>query len=224
MMFAAQPPALPVEVPGLHGEATPATAQVRVDISRGDRTLWIIKGPDTLRTVPIAVASGKVLRFAGRQWRFILPAGTRSVRAKRVNPVWTPPDWHYAEAAKTHQLALRSLPRAGVRLLDGRRLVVRDSLIGLLTDGDPYFNALPVDEHVVFDNVLYVPPLASHNRRLFGALGSYALDMGDGFLLHGTPIDASIGTATTHGCVRLGASDLAWVFEHVPIGARVTIR
>ncbi|MCC6243416.1 MAG: L,D-transpeptidase [Gemmatimonadaceae bacterium] len=224
MMIAAQPPALAVEVPGLHGVATPAASVLRIEISQATRTLWIIAGHDTLRTVPIAVASGNALHFAGRRWRFDLPFGTRTVRAKRINPVWTPPDWHYAEAAKTHQLALRALPRKGVRLRDGRRVVVQDSLVGVITEGDPFFNALPVDEHVVFDDVLYIPPLASRNRRLLGALGSYALDMGDGFLLHGTPTAQSIGTATTHGCIRLGDDDLAWVFEQVPIGARVTIR
>jgi hypothetical protein len=193
-------------------------------VSLRQRTLWVMAGTDTLRTVPIAVASGLTLRYGGRQWRFALPSGVRAVLAKRVDPVWSPPDWHYAEEAKAHHLRVAQLPTAGVRLHDGRRLVRRDSLVGLITDGDPYFNALPVDEHIVFDSVLYIPPLGTRNRRLIGELGKFALDMGDGYLLHGTRDPDSIGSATTHGCIRLADDDLEWVFAHTPVGALVRVR
>lgn len=199
-------------------------APIRIDVALRERTLRVLRGDDTLRVMSVSVASGDELRLGVRRWRFRLPPGPRTVRAKQMEPVWTPPDWHYAEEAGLQHLDLRQFPRTGVRLADGRRLVMRDSVLGVLTDGDPYFNALPIDEHIVFGDVLYIPPLASRNRRIAGALGRYALDVGDGFLLHGARDPQSIGTATTHGCVQLTDDDLAWLFAVVPIGTRVLVR
>ncbi len=194
----------------------------RLVVSIRARTLWVIDGVDTLRTVPVAVASGRVLRYGARAWRFALPIGKRVVRAKRTDPVWTPPDWLYVEAGRANQLRVRQLPAAGVPLRNGQRLVLRDSLVGLLRNGE--FSALPVDEHIVFDGTLFIPPVASLNRRVSGELGKYALDLGDGYLLHGTRDESSIGTASTHGCLRMGEDDLAWVCAHTPIGAVVLVR
>lgn len=197
---------------------------IRIDVTLRERTLRVLRGDDTLRVMAVSVASGDTLRHGVRRWRFLLPPGPRIVRAKQMEPIWTPPDWHYAEEAAIQHLALRQFPRAGVRLVGGRRVVLRDSVLGVLTDGDPYFNALPLDEHIVFGNVLYIPPLTSRNRRVAGALGRYALDMGDGYLLHGARDAQSIGTATTHGCVQLADDDLAWLFAVVPLGTHVMVR
>lgn len=199
-------------------------ARIRLEVSLRKRMLWVVDGTDTLRAVPIAVASGRTLQYGGRRWRFRLSPGIRTVQVKRERPLWVPPDWHYVEAAQSQDLRIRTLPSRGVRLRDGRRLLVLDSVVGVITDGDPYFNPLPVDEHIVFDSVLYIPPVGTLNRQLEGELGQYALDLGDGYLLHGTRDRTSIGTATTHGCIRMGDDDLAWVFAHTPVGAIVRVR
>jgi hypothetical protein len=68
---------------------------IEVLVSVGERKLIVMAGKDTLHTAPIAVPSGEMLEYGGRRWQFTPPPGTRSVRAKRVDPVWTPPDWHY---------------------------------------------------------------------------------------------------------------------------------
>lgn len=196
---------------------------VRIAVSLESRTLWVIAGSDTLRSATVAVASNETLAYAGRTWRFEPPLGRRVVRAKRASPVWLPPDWHYAETARDHQLRLRALPAGGARLSDGRWLLVRDSVVGIADSQERDFEALPVDEHIVFDSTLFIPPLATHNRRLFGVLGPFALDLGNGFLLHGTPDPATIGTATTHGCIRLLDADIEWLFENVPVGATVFV-
>ena len=54
-------------------------------------------------------------------------------------------------------------------------------------------------------------------------LGDYAMDLGDGYLIHGTLYERSLGMSVTHGCVRLGAKDLDAVFHSVRIGTPVYI-
>ena len=207
----------------LKSPAVTLREDVRIAVSLEARTLWVIAGSDTLRSASVAVASNETLAYAGRTWRFAPPRGRRVVRSKRARPVWLPPDWHYAETARDHRLRLRALPAGGARLSDGRWLLVRDSVVGIADSQEGNFEALPVDEHVVFDSTLFIPPLATHNRRLFGVLGPFALDLGNGFLLHGTPDPATIGTATTHGCIRLLDADIQWLFENVPVGANVLV-
>ena len=79
-------------------------------------------------------------------------------------------------------------------------------------------------QEVVINGILFVPPLGTENRRVRGELGAYKLDLGDGYLLHGTPDQGSIGLAVTHGCIRVPDEALRTLFERVPVGARVLIR
>lgn len=195
----------------------------RVVVSLEDRMLWVLYDSDTIRTAPVAVATGLTLDYAGRKWTFRTPRGRHDVIETKVDPTWTPPDWMYAEAAHEHKLRLASLPRdKQIRLKDGRRLAVVDSAVGVI-DRKGAFHMLPVDEHIVFDSTLYIPPYGTFNRQVEGELGAYALDLGDGYLLHGTPYLESIGNAATHGCIRLGDEDIEWLYHHVGKGTPVYI-
>lgn len=196
---------------------------VRLEISVKKRTLWVVAGSDTLREAKVSVASGRDLSYAGRTWRFATPRGRLRIQGKRTDPVWLPPDWHYAEVAKQHKLKLARF-HPGVRLRNGDRLFVRDSVIGVRPKGDTAFLALPVTEHVVFDSTLFIPPISTLNRRLHGELGDYALDLGDGYMLHGTADQMSIGSDATHGCIRLADEDLTWLYTYVPVGVTVLVR
>ena len=200
--------------------AAERSTAMRVVVSIGARNLWVGSGSDTLLNAPVAVGMGRTLSYAGRRWTFSTPIGTRRVLQKRSTPFWRPPDWAYAEVAREHGLKLDRLRGdRPVRLSDGRDLVVRDSLVGvMMPDG---FAPLPVEEHIVFDETLYVPPLGTRNRLIEGELGLYQLDLGEGYLLHGTPHEESIGFATTHGCVRLRGQDIEWLFANVPVGTAV---
>ncbi len=193
----------------------------RLEISMQDRLLWVISGRDTLLTATIAVATGDTLRYAGRVWTFRTPRGEREVLRKREDPVWTPPDWHYAEVAREHALDLRSIETGRpIILSDGSRLEVRNGEVGVVLPGAS-FAPLPLDEHIVFDSTLFIPPIDSRNRRIQGELGHHMLDLGDGYLLHGTPHTYTIGTAATHGCIRLHDGDIEWLYTFVPLGTKV---
>jgi lipoprotein-anchoring transpeptidase ErfK/SrfK len=196
----------------------------RVVVSIAQRRLWVIDDlNDTLLTAPVAVGSGKTLRTATQTWRFATPRGVRIVLAKDTNPVWIPPDWFYVEVARQHHLRLAYLnPEGETPLADGRALVIRNGAAGVVgADGE--FRALPIDEHVIFDETLFVPPIGSANRRVAGTLGAYRLSLGDGFGIHGTSEPASVGRAATHGCLRLTDSDIAWLYQRVSVGTRVFI-
>lgn len=54
-------------------------------------------------------------------------------------------------------------------------------------------------------------------------LGAYAMDLGDGYLIHGTLYQRALGLSITHGCVRLGDRDLETVYSRVRIGTPVYI-
>jgi hypothetical protein len=203
-----------------------ASTGYRVIVSLTDRYLWVLDGGDTLRQAPVAVGRGADLKFDGKKWTFETPRGVRKVLRKESDPKWIPPEWAYAEVALEHNLVMKHLKRGqAVTVTDGRRLVVRDSVVGLLPPKGERggFEPLPVDEHIVFGNTLYIPPPDTKNRRIEGELGKYRLDLGNGYLLHGTPHQTSIGSAATHGCVRLRDEDIEWLYNNVPIGSRVYI-
>lgn len=225
---AAQPAAAKPAVPTAMGAVTTGVAKgppLRLEVDIAGRRLYALRGQDTLLVTSAAVASQDTLAYAGRTWVFRTPKGTRRVLGKQSDPWWTPPDWFYAETAQRHGLKVRYLaPGSRVALSEGRRLVVRDSAVGVLLPNDPTFHPLPEDEHVVFGDTLFVPPGGTRHRRISGQLGAFRLDLGEGFLIHGTPDERTVGTASTHGCVRLDGVALAWVFQHTPVGTAVVIR
>ena len=196
---------------------------LRIVISLDDRQLWALIGRDTLLGAPIAVSMDETLAYAGRTWLFETPRGVRKVLEKKENPVWIPPDWHYAEVARRHSLDLAPMKAGKTPLSNGRFLEVRDSLVGIVVPGYLEFTPLLVDEEIVFDKTLFIPPVGSLNRRIEGELGLFALDLGNGILLHGTPYKGSIGQAVTHGCIRLHDEDIQWLHDMMPVGTRVYI-
>jgi hypothetical protein len=70
---------------------------------------------------------------------------------------------------------------------------------------------------------LPVPPKDDPSRWEAGTLGDYALDMVDGYMIHGTIYKRLMGMPVTHGCVRLGDEDLEIVFNTLNIGSKVYI-
>lgn len=68
-----------------------------------------------------------------------------------------------------------------------------------------------------------VPPPEDPARKVPGELGAYVLNLGDGYLIHGTKREDLLGQPASHGCVRLAAADLQKLYETVPVGTRVYI-
>lgn len=194
----------------------------RVVIDIGDHRLYVVDGSDTLRSAPVATASNRTLSFGGRTWRFETPRGVRTVLAKDTEPTWTPPTWHYAEVATEHGLRLRALERGQVvRLSDGTRLTTQGDEVGVIQPGETEFVPLVLDMHVVFDNTLFIPPVGTKQRTIAGELGHFRLKLGDGYQIHGTPYQKSIGTSVSHGCVRMTDADIEWMYHNVPVGTKV---
>lgn len=70
---------------------------------------------------------------------------------------------------------------------------------------------------------LPIPPANDASRYEYGVLGDYALSIGNGYLIHGTLYQRFLGLAVTHGCVRLNDSDLEYIYNQMPVGAKVFI-
>ena len=195
----------------------------RLVVSVEERRLWWMDGRDTLFAAPVAVGKGTRLEHGGRAWTFRTPAGVRRVQAKEANPVWTPPDWHYAELARDSGWALVRLERGRpAPLPDGSRLEVRGARVYHLHPNGG-MEIIPGDEEILFGTTLFMPPMGTLNRRVEGELGAYKLAIGDGYMLHGTPHKDSIGQAATHGCIRLGDADIERLYREVPVGTPVYI-
>lgn len=68
-----------------------------------------------------------------------------------------------------------------------------------------------------------VPPPQDASRRVEGELGKYALNIGDGYLIHGTKNEADLGRPVSHGCIRLAAQPLEKLYNAAQVGTKVYI-
>ncbi len=204
----------------VHAAALEATG-LRILVSLDDRRLHVLDGPDTVRVAPVGIGMDSTLVYRGRVWNFRTPRGIRRVRSKEAEPVWVPPEWHYVEVAKARGLRLVTLrPDRPVVLDDSSRIVVQDDEVGLVRPDVP-FTPFAADEEVIWEGTLYIPPIGTKQRQVTGELGPYRLDLGDGYLLHGTPHAESIGEPSSHGCMRLADDDITWLYANVPVGTPV---
>ncbi|MDB4886950.1 MAG: ErfK/YbiS/YcfS/YnhG family protein [Gemmatimonadetes bacterium] len=208
------------------GRTSRATASgLRVIVSLGERMLVVTDSAgDTLRTARVGVGMDSTLEYQGRVWDFHTPRGRRRVIRKVADPTWAPPDWHYVEMARARGLRLVEIPANRLLKIDDTTgIQVRRGEVGLVRPGTG-FTPFAVGEEVIWDGVLYIPPLGTRQRAVAGELGRFRLDIGDGYLLHGTPYPDSIGQPSSHGCIRVGDDDIAWLYANIPVGTPVEIR
>ena len=172
---------------------------------------------------PVAIGRDTVFVYAGRSYDFSTPTGRREVLGKEESPLWIPPDWHYFEKAVEQDLEpvhLRENQR--VALSDGTAIEVRKGEVGRVNRFGNWWPFTPGSE-IVFDGKIFIPPLSSPQRRIPKVLGTHRLILGDGYLIHGTPEEDSIGTAASHGCVRMRNADVARLYAMVDAGTPVYI-
>jgi len=204
-------------------EASKRDRNLHIVVSLEERKLWVVAGIEKIMQAPVAIGTGATLVYGENAWTFDTPRGVRTVKNKDADPHWVPPDWHYAETAKEHGLKLGYLSLTKpTRVSGGRKIIFRNGEAGVLSR-DSGFALLPLEEEIVFEGTLYVPPVGSKNRQVQGELGKYKLDTGGGVLLHGTPHQTSIGQAATHGCMRLRDEDIEWLYQFVPVGTKIYI-
>ncbi|MFS8637636.1 MAG: L,D-transpeptidase [Gemmatimonadota bacterium] len=216
----------PVGAPGYSiWRAALASDDPRIVVSLENRRLWLLEGSDTILSAPIAVGRNETFTFKGQTFRFHTPRGRRKVIKKEENPIWVPPDWHYFEKAAYRKLEV-------VRVERGKRYMLRDSTyieirgedVGRVNRFGNFWPFTPGKE-IIFDDTIFIPPLDTRQRKVPDALGPYKLDLGDGYLIHGTHRynRDSIGRAVSHGCIRMRNEDLERLYKRVKVGTPVYI-
>lgn len=151
------------------------------------------RGDILVRSGFVGTGKGWTESAAGHSWDFSTPRGLRHVLYKTQNPYWYRPDWYWQEQG------LRP-PAHGQEVTIPQGLGWEEQI--------SYFNDSLTSSERVWVRV--VP----------GALGSYALDLGGGILLH---YGVGRGGNVSHGCIRLGTDDLEAIFRTLEIGSPVLI-
>jgi len=198
-------------------------------VSISDTRLWYRQGDRTIFTTRVATGTGKELvkegPNGGVHWKCETPRGRLVVQAKETDPVWVPPDWHYVEMAAKKRLGVVKLAR-GQSIPIGKGAVVTVDGTDVVTRY-PDGHKVPFETHegqeIIAKGNVVIPPYGTNQRKYDGTLGVNRLYLGDGYGIHGTDEPATIGSAASHGCVRLRNEDIETLFRIVPVGTVVYI-
>lgn len=162
-------------------------------IDTGQNRFHLRRGGLLVRSGYCGTGKGWTENDSGLVWNFNTPRGIRYVVKKGENPYWFKPDWYWLEQD------LRP-PRPGEDIL------IPDSLSW--------------EEQIVYYNDSLTSSERVWVRAVPGALGNFKLDLGGGILLH---YGVGRGRNVSHGCIRLGNSDLDAIYRALPVGAPVLI-
>lgn len=194
-----------------------------------------------------STGKGTTLVDGGRKMVFSTPTGKFKIISKEENPVWVPPDWHYVEEARkkglevvrlepgdTIDTASGSAPaparaagfwsrfrRQSKPAPSGKVLRVKGDTIIEVENGVE--RELPPGETIRVGNAIVIPPIGVKQRQFDKVLGSYRLNLGDGYALHGTQQTSQLGQSVSHGCVRLGDKDIEALYKMANVGDEVII-
>lgn len=196
---------------------------VAVDLAA--RRLWYVEGDSVRFTAPVAVGMGTPREPGARGGRFATPRGVMIVTRREVNPLWVPPDWHFAEQARKTGRPLRQLRTRDTLVAgDGSRYFVRGAtVVRLASDGRTTPLPGATGRELVIDGAIVVPPIGTEQRRYPKVLGTHRLVLEGAYGIHGTTDPGSIGRAASHGCIRLRNADVAVLHALVAEGTPVLL-
>ena len=170
-------------------------------VSLAERRMIYLMGDDTLYRADVAVGSGETVVIEGKTKRFITPRGRMTITHKELDPIWVPPNWHYIQIARKNGLGLVDMSNASPNALSG----------------------FPAGRTPIRGGKVIIPPWGSPQRAVKGVLGAAKLEMYDGYYFHGTDNPSSIGSAASHGCIRMHKADILWMYKNVSVGTPVYI-
>ena len=195
----------------------------RVVVSREARALWLVRDDGVVLRAPVAVGRHEPFEYRGKRYDFRTPIMRRKVLNKATSPLWVPPDWHYFEIAAEQDLEPVHLKKGSrVALSDSTAIEVRGDQVGRVNQFGNFWPFTPGTE-IIFEGRIFIPPIGSAQRRIPEVLGTHKLELGDGYLIHGTNANGSIGDAVSHGCVRMFNEDVEQLYALVPIGTPVFV-
>lgn len=212
-------------------------------VSIAENRLYVRQAGKTIFQAVCSTGKGTTLTDAsGRSMVFNTPTGKFRIVKKEENPLWVPPDWHFIEEArKKGKRVVRlepgeridartgepaggeeSVHNWGSRRSPGRVLTVKEgTVVEISPDGSQ--RELPSGEVIEAGGALVIPPYGTPQRKFDKVLGKYRLNLGSGYGIHGTMYPDQLGRSVTHGCVRLGDSDIEKLFAMANVGDQVLI-
>jgi L,D-transpeptidase catalytic domain len=216
-------------------------------VSTAENKVYVRKDRNVIFDAICSTGKGTTLVDKGRTMVFSTPIGKFRIVSKEKDPVWVPPDWHYVEEARKNGLRVVRLNRGdsidastgsavipprekGVWALLGTEPATPRSDRVLKVKGDTIVEIangiereLPPGTMIRAGNSVVIPPVGVRQRRFAKVLGSYRLNLGDGYALHGTQQTAQLGRSVSHGCIRLGDQDMADLYAIANVGDEVVI-
>jgi lipoprotein-anchoring transpeptidase ErfK/SrfK len=223
-------------------EDLPDTGQTII-VSTAENRLYLRRNGQTVFTAICSTGKGTTLAVDGKTKVFDTPIGKFRIKSKEENPQWVPPDWHFVEEAQRNGLRVVHLnPGAGIDADTGqpvsghsegvwswfgggrsqRVLRVQGNTV-VEDDGNGVTRELPPGKTIVAGGAIVVPPINTVQRHYDKVLGKYRLELGDGYGIHGTDEPDKLGQSVSHGCVRLGDTDIAQLYQIANVGDEVII-
>ena len=215
-------------------------------VSTAENKVYVRRDRKVIFEAVCSTGKGTTLVDNGRTMVFSTPIGKFRIVSKEEHPLWVPPDWHYVEEARKSGLrvvrlgagdsidattgnAIAPVRETGVWKWLGSEpaapaspaLKVKGNTVVEIRDGVE--RELPAGEMIRAGNTLVIPPVGVKQRQFAKVLGSYRLNLGDGYALHGTQQTTQLGQSVSHGCVRLGDADIAALYAMANVGDEVVI-
>jgi lipoprotein-anchoring transpeptidase ErfK/SrfK len=214
----------------------PDTGQT-ILISTAENRLYVRRGGQTVFEAVCSTGKGTTLAVDGKTVVFDTPIGKLHIISKDENPQWVPPDWHYVEEARKNGMRVVRLnpgqsldsrtgqpattqPDEGVWSWFRGSTTTTTSNPVLKVKGDTVVEVsngvereLPPGKTIVAGDAIVVPPVDTKQRHYDKVLGKFRLEMGNGYGIHGTDEPDKLGQSVSHGCVRLGDTDIEKLYQ-----------